>query len=81
MTWISQDEYRVLGENLAAARKRAGVTQDELAARLRKPQSFVSACERGQRRIDVLELGRIAAALKLNCNELFSVLVHPREKV
>ena len=34
----------------------AGVAQDELAFRLRKPQSFVSAHERGQRRVDLLEV-------------------------
>lgn len=35
--------------------KAAGITQAELAARLGKPQSFVSKEERGERRIDVIE--------------------------
>ena len=47
-----------------AARDRAGLTQDQLARLLRKPQSFVSNYERGNRRIDVLELLRIVEALK-----------------
>jgi hypothetical protein len=38
---------------------------------LRKPQSFVSNYERGQRRIDVLELLRIAEALKGNPKRVF----------
>jgi hypothetical protein len=41
---------------------RAGLTQNQLARLLRKPQSFVSNYERGQRRIDVLELLRIVEA-------------------
>lgn len=66
-----------MGHRLAAARKEAGVSQDQLAELLQKPQSFVSACERGQRQIDVLELVRIAAALKLDPHDLFANLVRP----
>jgi len=75
VAWVSQAEYRTVGHRLAAARKRAGVSQDELAAALRKPQSFVSSCERGQRRIDVLELVRIAGALGLRPQTLFAALI------
>jgi transcriptional regulator with XRE-family HTH domain len=62
--WVQPKEYKVVGAALAAARERAGLTQVQLANRLRKPQSFVSNYERGQRRIDVLELLRIVDALK-----------------
>lgn len=48
---------------LAAARKAADVTQVELAARLGKPQSFVSKVERGERRLDVIEFCQVAEAL------------------
>jgi hypothetical protein len=41
----------------------ANLTQQELAARLGKPQSFVSELERGQRRLDVVELLVISRAL------------------
>jgi transcriptional regulator with XRE-family HTH domain len=61
--WVQQKDYKVLGAALAAARDRAGLTQQQLARLLRKPQSFVSNYERGQRRIDVLELLRIMEAL------------------
>jgi len=43
-------------ERLRQARKEAGLTQVEVAARLGKPQSFVSKCESGERRVDVVEL-------------------------
>ena len=32
----------------------------EVAQRLRKPQSFVSKCESGERRVDVVEVERFA---------------------
>lgn len=48
--------YKVFLDELRAARTRLGVTQVELAARLDTTQSFVSKCERGERRLDVTEL-------------------------
>ncbi len=46
---------RFLGR-LRAARLQAGLTQVEVAAALRRPQSFISKCESGERRVDVVEL-------------------------
>ena len=48
---------------IASARKAAGITQVELAARLGRPQSFVSKVERGERRLDVIEFCQLAEAL------------------
>jgi transcriptional regulator with XRE-family HTH domain len=48
--------YRYLLERLRAARLDAGITQVEAAKALRRPQSFVSKCERGERRIDPIDL-------------------------
>lgn len=42
-------------ELMIAARKKAGLTQHDVAKRLRKPQSFVAKYEGGERRIDVVE--------------------------
>ncbi len=61
--WVTPKDYAALGRCLAEVRQGAGVTQDELAVRLQKPQSFISAYERGQRRVDVLELLLILRAL------------------
>jgi DNA-binding XRE family transcriptional regulator len=55
--------HRGLVSVLREARKQGGLTQQEVAKRLRRPQSFVSAYESGDRRIDVLEFLRIARAL------------------
>lgn len=54
--------YRRFLERLRAARLEAGLGQVEVAELLGKPQSFVSKCESGERRVDVIELaafGRI----------------------
>jgi len=63
VVWVETEHYKIVGACLAAARRRANVTQQELAGRLGKPQSFVSEYERGQRRVDVVELLVISRAL------------------
>lgn len=57
------NEYRVLCRLLVSARKEAEVTQVELANRLKETQSEVSKFERGQRRLDVVQLRRWCLAL------------------
>jgi len=57
------DPYKRLRELLVRERKRAGLSQAELAAKLGKPQSYVSKCELGERRVDVVEFVEIADAL------------------
>jgi transcriptional regulator with XRE-family HTH domain len=76
--WVHPKEYRHVGAALAAARDRAGLTQMELAKLLRKPQSFVSNYERGNRRIDVLELLRIVEALKADPRKVFMDIIARR---
>jgi DNA-binding XRE family transcriptional regulator len=56
-------EYRLFLEMLRHARELAGLTQEEVAARLNASQSFVSKCERGERRLDVVELRSWCVAL------------------
>jgi transcriptional regulator with XRE-family HTH domain len=77
--WVQQREYKAVGAALAAARERSGLTQVQLARLLRKPQSFVSNYERGQRRIDVLELLRIVEALKDNPRRVFADILSRRQ--
>lgn len=57
---VHSKEYRELLVRLREARKEAKLTQVEVARRLRKPQSFVSKMESGERRLDAVELKAIA---------------------
>ncbi|MBQ4567713.1 MAG: helix-turn-helix transcriptional regulator [Desulfovibrio sp.] len=59
-------EYEAFLEELIAARKRNGLTQQAVADLLHKPQSFVSKYENGQRRLDVVEFCQIARVLREN---------------
>jgi len=52
---IYERSYQTLLGLLVQARKEAGLTQQQLAAKLRRPQSFVSKIENGERRLDVVE--------------------------
>ena len=60
---IHSSQYRAFLRLLQEARQRAGVTQEELARRLGESQSFVSKCERGERRLDIVEVRAFCEAL------------------
>ena len=59
-------DHASLIELLHAARKEAGLTQQQVADELRVPQSFVAKYEGGERRLDILEFIAIARALKID---------------
>jgi transcriptional regulator with XRE-family HTH domain len=61
---IRSSRQSVLCDLLVAARKRAGLTQEEVAKRLKRPQSFVAKFEGGERRLDVVEFLTIAEAIE-----------------
>ena len=67
--------HRYLVEALATARKRSGLTQRELAARVGKDQSYISLIENSQRRVDVLEFCALARAMGEDPTSLFSEIV------
>lgn len=61
---IYTDEYKAFLKTLRAVRKDAGLTQVELAERLAQSQSFVSKVERGESRLDIVQLRFICAAME-----------------
>jgi transcriptional regulator with XRE-family HTH domain len=61
---------------LIAARESVKMTQEDLAASLEETQSFVSKCERGQRRLDVVELRMWCSALNVSYTEFMRDLDH-----
>ena len=56
-------EYKALTALLVDVRKRAGLTQQQLANRLKRPQSFVAKYEGGERRLDVIEFIHVCKKL------------------
>ena len=64
--------HRNLCAVLVEARKGAELSQEELARRLRRSQSFIAKIEVGERRLDVLEFIEIARALNRDPSELLS---------
>jgi len=60
---------------LVKERKKAGLTQAEVAKKLRRYQSFVATVEGGQRRIDVVEFLDFAAAIGFEPRDAISRLM------
>jgi transcriptional regulator with XRE-family HTH domain len=72
---VHSEPYKLLLEMLVEARNRSGLTQAELAARLGRPQPFISFVERGERRIDVIEFYAIMQALGADPQRAFQELI------
>jgi len=62
--------YRRLREWLVEGRRARGITQAQLALLLARPQSFVSKYERGERRLDFIEVLEITNALRIDARDL-----------
>jgi transcriptional regulator with XRE-family HTH domain len=56
--------YKAFLRRLREARLEANLTQVEVAQKLNQPQSYVSRCESGERRVDVIELTDFAMIYK-----------------
>lgn len=61
---IYSKEYKFALSQLRNARMASGLTQKEVAKLIGKPQSYISKCESGERRLDVTELNRLAKIYK-----------------
>jgi transcriptional regulator with XRE-family HTH domain len=62
-------------ELLIEARKRAGLTQQQLAKRLSAHQSFIAKYEGGERRLDVIEFLAITRAIGADPVRLLKALM------
>jgi len=65
---IYSKEYKKTIEKLKRARIEIGLKQEEVAEKLKKPQSYISKIERGERRIDIAELQDFAKIYKKEIN-------------
>jgi transcriptional regulator with XRE-family HTH domain len=66
---IHSHEYAVFLRVFRETRRRAGLSQVELADKVGQTQSFISKCERGERRIDVVELRAFCRAFGLSLKQ------------
>jgi ribosome-binding protein aMBF1 (putative translation factor) len=60
MSSVHSAQYRKFLDRFRQARIEAGLSQVQVAQKLKKPQSFVSKCESGERRVDFVELRHFA---------------------
>jgi transcriptional regulator with XRE-family HTH domain len=61
---IRTKEYSIFVKNLRNAREEVKMTQVQVAKKLKRPQSYISKCEAGEQRIDVVELNKFAKIYK-----------------
>ena len=66
---IHSSTYILFAEMLVQVRKDAGLTQQQLADRLERPQSFVAKYEARERRLDIAELLEVTDALGVDAVE------------
>lgn len=85
MTWLSSKEgrplkslrtpaHRELLKRLVSARNRKAMTQQELAKKLHRHQSFVAKYERGERRLEVIEFVQICRELGISPEKIIANL-------
>ena len=72
MKHLRTPKHRALIAAIVAARKRAGLTQRELALKMKRSNSFVWKIEAGERRVDSLELIEIGRALDTKGSKLLA---------
>ena len=67
-------EYAIFLATLRRLREDSGRTQTDVANFLKRDQSVVSKCERGERRIDVIELRDYCLAIGIRLGSFIEIL-------
>lgn len=70
--------FRALLKQLRESKR---LSQAELAARLKAPQSYVSKYETGERRLDFVEAHEVCRALGIGLTELAALFVRRQKSV
>jgi transcriptional regulator with XRE-family HTH domain len=65
---------RKIGAHIRELRHQTGISQEELADRAGLHRTYIGAIERGERNVGLINLFRIARALKVKLAELFADL-------
>lgn len=67
---VYDNDYKKLVERLRQARLEAGLSQQAVADKLDKPQSYISKIESGERRLDIIEVKTLAKVYKKKLEDL-----------
>lgn len=73
---IHSAEYERFLALLRTTRLERGLTQEDIAAKLSATQSFISKCERGERRLDIVELKEWCTALNISLSSFVKRFEH-----
>jgi transcriptional regulator with XRE-family HTH domain len=71
---IHSTRYAVFLRVLRQTRERADLTQTQVAKSIGETQTFVSKCERGERRVDIIELRAFCRAFGLSLHQFVDIL-------
>lgn len=77
---LGTPRHNALRTFIVERREQAGLTQHEVSARLKRPQSFIASIETGQRRVDVVELLELAKAIGFDPHDAIRKLSRTRAK-
>lgn len=77
---IYSAEYERFLTLLRKTRVESGLTQEDIATKLNATQSFVSKCERGERRLDIVELKAWCSALDVSLSAFVERFENPSEE-
>lgn len=61
---VQSGDYKKVIRRLKQARIEAGFSQQEVASKIGKPQSYISKIESGERRLDVVETKKLSEVYK-----------------
>ncbi len=77
---LQSPRHEALRALLVERRKKAGLTQAAVAAKLGRYQSFVATVESGQRRIDVVEFLDFATAIGFDARDAIKKLMSVKSR-
>ncbi|NMW23177.1 helix-turn-helix transcriptional regulator [Rhodanobacter denitrificans] len=77
---MATDPRTIFGQRLAEVRKAKGFSQESLALESGLARSYLGGVERGQRNIALLNIYRLAKALKVSPAHMFEPPVGPKKK-
>ena len=68
----ANDDVKItFGQRVRAPRKRAGLSQEQLALKCGLDRTYIGGVERGERNISIVNIEKIARAIDLSPKDLF----------